>query len=166
MVYHGLKSSFACFLSSADFFQNQLLSKILPGIHVPSEYQAVWIQIRSENLSLQLLKSSNMEAWYYVSPLQGQKTWCFSPRVCPSVCHEIMSALQLESRLNILMKLNTFVKHMNHNSCLYIFQIIFLGILVNAILCPFCKLNTVKAIWMKLHTVVEHNETVCHVQEP
>ena len=34
---------FSYFLSSADFFQNQLFRKILSGI--PSECQAVWIQI-------------------------------------------------------------------------------------------------------------------------
>ena len=45
-------------------------------------------------------------------------------------------------------------------------QIIPLGTLVNAILCPFCKLKHVHAIWMKLHTVVEHNEMMRHVQEP
>ena len=56
--------------------------------------------------------------------------------------------------------------HKNHNSCLYIFQIIPLGTLVNAILCPVYKLKTVQAIWMNLHEVVEHNETMCHVQEP
>ena len=56
--------------------------------------------------------------------------------------------------------------HMNRNSCLYIFQIIPLGTLINAILCPFCKLTTVQAIWMKLQIVAEHNETMCHVQEP
>ena len=55
--------------------------------------------------------------------------------------------------------------HKNHNSCLYIFKIIPLGTLVNAILCPFCKLKTVQAVWMKLQTVVEHNETMYHVQE-
>ena len=37
------------FLSSADFFQNQLFRKILSGI--PSECQAVWIQIRPDILS-------------------------------------------------------------------------------------------------------------------
>ena len=42
---------------------------------------------------------------------------------------------------------------------------IFFGTLVNAILYPFWKLKTVQAIWMKLHTVLEHNETMCHVQE-
>ena len=53
--------------------------------------------------------------------------------------------------------------HKNHNSCLYIFQIIPLGTLVNAILCPFCKLKTVQAMLMKLHTVVEH-ETVSYAR--
>ena len=37
------------FLSSADFFQNQLFRKILSGI--PSECQTVWIQIRPDILS-------------------------------------------------------------------------------------------------------------------
>ena len=32
--------------------------------------------------------------WYYVSPLQGWETYCFSPGVCPSVhLSQIMSAL-------------------------------------------------------------------------
>ena len=34
------------------------------------------------------------------------------------------------------------------------------------ILCPLCKLNTVKAIWLKLHTLVAHNEIMCHAPEP
>ena len=38
---HG---NFSCFLSSADFFQNQLFQKILSGI--PSECQTDWVQIR------------------------------------------------------------------------------------------------------------------------
>ena len=37
------------FLSSADFFQNQLFRKNLSGI--PSEWQTVWIQIRPNILS-------------------------------------------------------------------------------------------------------------------
>ena len=48
-------------------------------------------------------------------------------------------------------------------ACIFI-PIIPLGTLVNAILCPFCKFKfkTVQAIWMKVHTVVKHNETMCH----
>ena len=42
-------SNFACFLSSADFFQNQLFGKIISGI--PSECQTVWNQIRPDVLS-------------------------------------------------------------------------------------------------------------------
>ena len=38
--------NFACFLSSADFFQNQLFRKILSGI--PSECQTVRIQVGSD----------------------------------------------------------------------------------------------------------------------
>ena len=37
------------FLSSADFFQNQLFQKVLSGI--PSGCQTVWIQVRPEVLS-------------------------------------------------------------------------------------------------------------------
>ena len=37
------------YLSSGDFFQNQLFRKILSGI--PSECQTVWIQIRPDILS-------------------------------------------------------------------------------------------------------------------
>ena len=44
-----LLGNFACFLSSADFFQNQLFRKICSGI--PLECQAVWIQIRPDILS-------------------------------------------------------------------------------------------------------------------
>ena len=44
------------------------------------------------------------------------------------------------------------------------FQIIPLGTLVNAILCPFCKLKTVQAIWIKLHKVVKHKETMCRAR--
>ena len=40
---------FSLFMSSADFFQNQLFHKILSGI--PSEWQTVWIQIRPDFLS-------------------------------------------------------------------------------------------------------------------
>ena len=50
-------------------------------------------------------------------------------------------------------------------ACIF-FQIIPIGTLVNAILCPFCKLKTVPDIWMKLHIVVEYNEMMRHVQEP
>ena len=45
----ALLGNFACLLSSANFFQNQLLKKILSGI--PSECQTVWIEIRPEFLS-------------------------------------------------------------------------------------------------------------------
>ena len=38
--------NFLCFLSSADFFQNQFFRKILSEI--PSECQTVWIQIRPD----------------------------------------------------------------------------------------------------------------------
>ena len=40
---------FHAFLSTADFFQNQLFQKILSGI--PSECQTDWIQIRPDVLS-------------------------------------------------------------------------------------------------------------------
>ena len=50
-------------------------------------------------------------------------------------------------------------------ACIFFFQIILIGTLVKATVCSFCKLITVQAIWMKLHTVVEHNETMRHVQE-
>ena len=44
-----LLGNFACFfLTSADFFQNQLFQKIISGI--PSECQTVWIQIRPDIL--------------------------------------------------------------------------------------------------------------------
>ena len=56
--------------------------------------------------------------------------------------------------------------HKNHKSCMYIFQIIPLVTYVNAIWCPLCKLNTVKAIWLKLQTLEEQNERMCHAQEP
>ena len=36
----------------------------------------------------------------------------------------------------------------------------------NVVPTNFCKLKTVQAIYMKLHTVIEHNETMSHVQEP
>ena len=39
-------------------------------------------------------------------------------------------------------------------------------IICNAISHLFCKLKTVKAIWMKLPTVVKHDMTKCHQQEP
>ena len=41
--------NFACYLSSADFSQNQLFQKFLSG--TPSECQTVWIQIRPNILS-------------------------------------------------------------------------------------------------------------------
>ena len=41
-----------------------------------------------------------------------------------------------------------------------------LGTVVNESLCPFCKLKTLQAIWMKPPTVVDHNETMRHMQEP
>ena len=37
---------------------------------------------------------------------------------------------------------------------------------MNAISCPRCKLKAVKAIWVTLDTVVKHNETMRHAQEP
>ena len=49
---------------------------------------------------------------------------------------------------------------------MFIFQIIPLVSQLNAIFCPLSKLNTVKAIWLKIHTLLEHNETMCHAQEP
>ena len=39
---------FFVFLSSADFFQNQLFRKFLSGI--PSEFQTVWIQIKPDSV--------------------------------------------------------------------------------------------------------------------
>ena len=49
---------------------------------------------------------------------------------------------------------------------MFIFQIIPLVTYQNAIFCPLCKLNTVEAILLKLHTLLEHDETMCHEQEP
>ena len=44
----GILGYFSCFLSSADFFQNQLFRKVLSG--TPFEYQTDWIQIRPDIL--------------------------------------------------------------------------------------------------------------------
>ena len=51
-----------CFLSSADFFQNQLFRKILSGI--PSECLTVWIQIqtRSDILGAQWLSGRVLDS--------------------------------------------------------------------------------------------------------
>ena len=57
------------------------------------------------------------------------------------------------------------VMHKNHNPCMFIFQIIYLVTKLNAIFCPLCKLNIIKAIWLKLHTLLEHNETMCHMHK-
>ena len=46
---HCLLGNFSCFLSSADFFQNQLFEKFLSGI--PSECQTVWTLIRPDDSS-------------------------------------------------------------------------------------------------------------------
>ena len=58
------------------------------------------------------------------------------------------------------------VMHKNHNSALDIFGVIFPLTICNAISCPLYKLTTIKAIEMKLHTVVKRNKTMCHAQEP
>ena len=56
---------FHVFLSSVDFFQNQHFQKILPG--KLSEYQMVWIQIRTDILSKMIisrrLKSLQQVNW-------------------------------------------------------------------------------------------------------
>ena len=44
-----LLGNFLCFLSSAEFFQNQLFHEIVSEI--PSECQTVWIQIRPDIMS-------------------------------------------------------------------------------------------------------------------
>ena len=44
----GLLGNSAGFLSSADFFLNQLFQKIISGI--PSECQTVWMEIRTDIL--------------------------------------------------------------------------------------------------------------------
>ena len=56
--------------------------------------------------------------------------------------------------------------HKNHKSCMFIFQIISHVTYLNAIFVRSVTLNTVKAIWLKLHRLLEHNETMCHAQEP
>ena len=55
--------------------------------------------------------------------------------------------------------------HKNQNSAFDILEL-FICDHCNAILCPLCKLTTIKAIKMNLHTVVKHNKTLCHAQEP
>ena len=47
MVNHQLQSSLSCFFVSANFFQNQLIQKILSGGH---QGVTVWIQIRTDVL--------------------------------------------------------------------------------------------------------------------
>ena len=71
------------------------------------------------------------------------------------------------------MKLHTVVKHnktMCHAQepelCFVFFLSYFPLIICNAISCPLCKLTIIMAILMKLHTVVKHNKTICHAQEP
>ena len=56
---HALLNSWLLgkFMSSADFFQNQLLRKILSGLGIPSECQTDWIEIRPDNFYSQALEA-------------------------------------------------------------------------------------------------------------
>ena len=56
--------------------------------------------------------------------------------------------------------------HKNHNSSLSIFLSYFPLIIFDTISCPLCNLKTVKDFSMKLGTLVDHDETMCHAQEP
>ena len=58
------------FLSSADFFQNQLFPKILPGI--PSEFQTIWIQIGTDVLSV-LIRVRTVCEGYQQTALVGKE---------------------------------------------------------------------------------------------
>ena len=49
---------------------------------------------------------------------------------------------------------------------MFISQIIPLVIKLNAIFVRSVNCSLLKAIWLKLHTLLEHNETMCHAQEP
>ena len=95
--------------------------------------------------------------------------WIFFPLIiCYAILCPLYNLITLYNR-GILMKLHTFVKHiqtMCHAqepySCMFLFQIIPLETYLNAIFCPLYKLNTAKAIWLKLLKLLEHNETMCH----
>ena len=71
------------------------------------------------------------------------------------------------------MKLHTFVKHIwttCHTQEPLVLHVYFSNYLPSNVaksnFCPLCKVNTVKAIWWKLHTLLEHSETMYHAQEP
>ena len=85
--------NFACYLSSVDFFQNQLFQKILSGI--PSECQTDSIQIRPNILSgliwVQILQRLSAED---KSPLTRKEL--YQPSLCkasssPSTTHRAVS---------------------------------------------------------------------------
>ena len=64
---------FSCFLSSADFFENQLFQKFLSGI--PPECQIVWIQIRPNILSGLILVQTVCKS-YQQTALKEAKSYC------------------------------------------------------------------------------------------
>ena len=89
------------------------------------------------------------------------------------ICNAITCPLcKLTTIKAIEIKLQTVVKHnkmMCHAQepllCSGYFWSYFLLIICNTISCPLRKLTTIKAIEMKLHTIVKHNKTMCHAQE-
>ena len=97
--------------------------------------------------------------------------WSYFPLI---ICNAISCPLcKLTTIKAIEMKLHTVVKHnktMCHAQepqlCFGYFWSYSPLIICNAISCPLCKLTTIKAIEMKLHTIVKHNKTMCHAQEP
>ena len=54
--------------------------------------------------------------------------------------------------------------HKNHNSCLHIFGVVSLLLPCNFMFA--LKLEHVRDISMKLDILTEHNERMCHAQEP
>ena len=70
-------------------------------------------------------------------PRQGRETYCFSPCVCPSVRPCVRPRVR-----------PSVCPSVRHKSC------------------PLYNLRTVKDFSMKLGTLVNHDETMCHAQEP
>ena len=107
-----------------------------------------------------------------VCPLHNLKTVRYYNETCKAHLHD----MSCTRTITLLLEIFPF----DHLRCYFVslynlislrtrtitFQIIPLVTLLNPIFCLLCKLNTVKAIWLKLHALLEHNETMCHVQDP
>ena len=101
------------------------------------------------------------------APWKGRETFFFF-LLSVTILFWLYNLITVRDISRILHALSKYIQttcHAQESSILHVYFSNNSPCNINIILCPLYKLNTVKGIWFKRHTLLEHNEAMSHAQE-